>query len=165
MTPEKQEEREADEAERLQTGRRRRAREMALQMLYQRDLAKAPIEDVVAAFDLASFRSETSPGSSPKLDLESFEYARRLVVGAFAELERIDAVLAERAVNWRVERMPAVDRNILRLAVYELSRETDVPRVVVIDEAIELAKRFGSEQSGSFVNGLLDSLREVESLR
>ena len=62
------------------------------------------------------------------------------------------------ADNWRLERMPAVDRNILRLAVYEMLFEMDIPKLVVVDEAIELAKKFGSEQSGRFVNGLLDGL-------
>jgi N utilization substance protein B len=72
--------------------------------------------------------------------------------------ERIDEMIRGQADNWRLERMPAVDRNILRLAVYEMLFETDIPKLVVVDEAIELAKKFGSEQSGRFVNGLLDGL-------
>jgi N utilization substance protein B len=89
---------------------------------------------------------------------EAFEYARRLVEGTVAHLEEIDGLLRAQADNWRLERMPAVDRNVLRLAVYELMHELDVPKLVVLDEAVELAKRFGSEQSGRFVNGLLDGL-------
>ena len=89
---------------------------------------------------------------------DAFEYARRLVEGTVAHLEEIDGLLRDQADNWRLERMPAVDRNVLRLAVYELMHELDVPKLVVLDEAVELAKRFGSEQSGRFVNGLLDGL-------
>ena len=73
-------------------------------------------------------------------------------------LSEIDGLIRSQAENWRLERMPAVDRNVLRLAVYEMLHETDVPKLVVVDEAVEIAKRFGSEQSGRFVNGLLDGL-------
>ena len=70
----------------------------------------------------------------------------------------IDELIRSQAANWRLERMPVVDRTVLRIAVYELLNETDVPQVVIVDEAIELAKRYGSEQSGAFVNGVLDGL-------
>ena len=72
--------------------------------------------------------------------------------------KEIDELIVRQAENWRLERMPAVDRNVLRLAVYEMLWQADVPKLVVLDEAIELAKRFGSENSGRFVNGLLDGL-------
>jgi transcription antitermination factor NusB len=89
---------------------------------------------------------------------ESFQYARTLVNGVVENRQRIDELISEQADNWRLERMPVVDRNVLRLAVYELLYELDIPKLVVVDEAIELAKRFGSENSGRFVNGLLDGL-------
>ena len=89
---------------------------------------------------------------------EAFQYAQALVRGTLDSLEKIDELIRSQADNWRLERMPAVDRNILRLAVYEMLHETDTPKLVVVDEAIELAKKFGSEQSGRFVNGLLDGL-------
>lgn len=89
---------------------------------------------------------------------EAFAYAKSLVEGTLRHREEIDELISEQADNWRLERMPAVDRNILRLAVFEMLHEEDVPKLVVVDEAIELAKRFGSEQSGGFINGLLDGL-------
>lgn len=97
--------------------------------------------------------------AEPREDLRSaFDYASRLVAGVEKNLQEIDARIRAQADNWRLERMPSVDRNILRLAIYELEHETDVPKLVVVDEAVELAKRYGSEQSGRFINGLLDGL-------
>ena len=72
-------------------------------------------------------------------------------------------MIREQAENWRLERMPAVDRNILRLAVFEFQHQEDVPKLVVIDEAIELAKRFGSENSSGFINGVLDGLLKTQT--
>ena len=94
----------------------------------------------------------------------ALDYARTLVEGSLAHQESIDRLVANQADNWRLERMPVVDRNVLRLAVYEMRYQPDVPAVVVIDEAIELAKKFGSEQSGRFVNGILDALRTTLNL-
>ena len=88
----------------------------------------------------------------------AYEYGKSLVTGTLEHRDKIDGLIREQAEHWRLERMPIVDRNILRLAIYEFLYETDVPKLVVLDEAIELAKRFGSEQSGRFVNGLLDGL-------
>jgi N utilization substance protein B len=78
--------------------------------------------------------------------------------------EEVDALIRRQAEHWRLERMPAVDRNILRLAVYEFLYETDVPKLVILDEAIELAKEFGTEQSGRFVNGVLDGILKSQTL-
>ncbi|MCP4661621.1 MAG: transcription antitermination factor NusB [bacterium] len=89
---------------------------------------------------------------------DSFTYARRLVEGTIRYEEAIDALIRRFAENWRLERMPPIDRNILRLAIYEMLYEENVPKVVIVDEAIELAKKFGSEHSGRFVNGLLDGV-------
>lgn len=150
-------------------GKRRLAREMAVQMLYQLDLGGSSIPEVLRSFDVPDFLREldadaeerdrgAARGTHPQEAREAFEYARRLVEGTHAHLEAIDELLRAQADNWRLERMPPVDRNVLRLAVYELAHELDVPKLVVIDEAVELAKRFGSEQSGRFVNGLLDGL-------
>ena len=88
----------------------------------------------------------------------AFAYACRIVEGVRTHLSEIDERIRSQADNWRLERMPTVDRNILRLAIYELTHEADIPKLVVLDEAVELAKRFGSEQSGRFVNGLLDGI-------
>jgi N utilization substance protein B len=88
-----------------------------------------------------------------------------LVRGVISHLPEIDAQVAQQAEHWRLERMAAVDRNILRLALYELMFTPDTPPAVVIDEAVELAKRYGSEHSGPFVNGLLDGFlhRQAEA--
>lgn len=151
-------------------GKRRMAREMAVQMLYQRDLGDSEVPDVLRSFDVPGFLTEriqdeeelAAPPAPRDAQMQeardAFDYARRLVEGTLAHREEIDGLLRAQADNWRLERMPAVDRNVLRLAVYELMHELDVPKLVVLDEAVELAKRFGSEQSGRFVNGLLDGL-------
>jgi N utilization substance protein B len=146
------------------------AREMAVQMLYQTDLAGSPVADVVAGFDLGDFLGErfepAKRKSNPELESEAREalpHARSLVEGTMAHLAEVDGLIRGQAENWRLERMPAVDRNILRLAVYEMLYEIDVPKLVVVDEAVELAKLFGSEQSGRFVNGLLDGLMKHHS--
>lgn len=147
------------------TSRRRKAREMAVQMLYQRDLGGSSLEEI-----LASLESEGVGGEEDETDgLRDEEaagvvaHAASLVSGTVEHLDEIDALIASQAENWRLERMPAVDRNILRLAVYEFLHQPDVPKLVVIDEAIEIAKRYGSENSSSFVNGLLDGLVKQHS--
>ena len=89
---------------------------------------------------------------------ESFDHAKRLVRGTLESQAEIDELIRSHAENWRLERMPPIDRNILRLALYEMLHEVNVPKVVIVDEAIELAKKFGSENSGRFVNGLLDGV-------
>lgn len=152
-------------------GKRRRAREMALQMLYQRELGGSSLPEILAAFDVDDYVRETEVtaadgdnGDSPPADAEhpqieeSFDYARRLLTGVEEHAEMIDEQIRRHAENWRLERMPVIDRNILRLAIYEMLYESNVPKVVIVDEAIELAKKFGSENSGRFVNGLLDGV-------
>lgn len=154
-------------------GKRHTAREMAIQMLYQHDLGGSTLPQVFHHFDPGSYlaaeddepasdkqpagRAEDPEKARRRAD-EAFAHARVLVEGAAAHREEIDALIRGQADNWRLERMPAVDRNILRLAVYELLHQPDVPKLVVLDEAIELAKKYGSEQSGRFINGLLDGL-------
>jgi len=128
-------------------GRRRRAREHALQILFQIDLTGGNAEEV-----LESFWGELDAGDDVR------EFTARLVRGTLDDREQIDRRVAEAAKNWRLERMPAVDRNVLRIAVYELV-SADSPPPVVIDEAIEVARRFGGEESAGFVNGVLDEIR------
>ena len=153
-------------------GKRRRAREMAMQMLYQHELGGSSLAQIFSSFDLEGYLRETeaapeaaAAGTETPADPESkkraeksFRYARRLVQGTMDHCTAIDELIRRHAENWRLERMPTIDRNILRLAIYEMLHETSVPKVVIVDEAIELAKRFGSENSGRFVNGLLDGV-------
>ncbi|MGD1148320.1 MAG: transcription antitermination factor NusB [Thermoanaerobaculaceae bacterium] len=126
-------------------GVRRRGRELALQMLYQHELAGADVDTIVVSFDELLQAPEAVR-----------EFAISLARGVISRLAELDAHLVDQADNWRLERMAAVDRNILRLAIYELIFAGDTPPVVVIDEAVEIAKRFGSERSSQFVNGVLD---------
>jgi transcription antitermination protein NusB len=159
----------------MTAGKRRMAREMAVQMLYQSDLGGSALPHIFNSFDLSEYLAREAASEEKQRSLptpeeredftrrkkrvdEAFEYAQMLVRGAIENRERIDDLIRGQADNWRLERMPPVDRNILRLAVYEMLHERDTPKLVVLDEAIELAKKFGSEQSGRFVNGLLDGL-------
>lgn len=147
-------------------GKRRRAREMAMQMLYQHELGECPLAKIFSNFDLEGYLEETEVSLAPaksdaermKLAEKSFGYARRLVEGTVENRTAIDSLIRQHAENWRLERMPTIDRNILRLAIYEMLHEANVPEVVILDEAIELAKKFGSENSGRFINGLLDGV-------
>jgi N utilization substance protein B len=139
---------------------------MALQMLYQADLGGAALPQIFAAFEVGEYVDAGAPKKGKRgavagrqaLVEVAFEYARTLVEGTLARLGEIDELIRSQTENWRLERMPAVDRNILRLAVFEMLSEPDVPKLVVIDEAVELAKKFGSDQTSRFVNGLLDGL-------
>ena len=140
-------------------GKRRTAREMALQMLFQHELGRSDLGDVLESYEPADVVGEGEGAGLEGRDLQSARsYAEILVGGVVSHRDEIDALIRGQAVNWRLERMPVVDRTVLRIAVYELLREPDVPQVVIVDEAIELAKRYGSEQSGAFVNGVLDGL-------
>jgi N utilization substance protein B len=127
---------------------RSRAREVALQALFQEDLNPRDSRDQV--MPLLENRLKEP-------DLR--EFAVSLVLGVLRNREELDALIAAKADNWSVGRMAATDRNILRLGTYEI-RYTDTPPRVAIDEAVELAKRFGSASSSQFVNGILDKLIE-----
>ena len=132
--------------------RRSRAREVALQLLYQRDL-----NPHVARPDVERFARERlrDPAVVP--------FSLGLVDGVAAHAEEIDRRLGEAAENWRLPRMAAVDRNVLRLGAYELLCTPETPANVALDEAIELARRYGSADSPAFVNGVLDKLRRSAS--
>ncbi|HQR44727.1 MAG TPA: transcription antitermination factor NusB [Thermoanaerobaculia bacterium] len=134
------------------SGRRRKARELALQLLYQNDLAATPPEEM--------FR-QTEEYLLARPDVQ--EYAARLVTGTLERRDELDEKLSERSEHWRLGRMPAVDRNLLRLALYELLFEPETPAAVVINEAVEIAKKFSTPSSGSFVNGVLDGIRRAET--
>jgi len=130
-------------------GARTTGREAALQMLFALEAGGGSAERAISNY------WRLTPG-----DPEGREYADKLVRGVAENLADVDETIRKASVNWRVERMARVDRNVLRLGAWELSRSSDVPRAVILDEAVELAKRFGSEHSGSFVNGVLDRIAE-----
>jgi len=129
-------------------GKRRRARECALQMLFQIDLIGVEPAEVYAQF---------WDEHDTEDDVRAF--SQELVDGVCTAREQLDARITKIAERWRIERMAVVDRNVLRMALYEMNRQPQTPIAVVIDEAIEVARRFGSEESAKFVNGVLDALR------
>jgi len=133
-------------------GTRRKAREAALQVLYQIDTAGVPAAEVEQS--ISSFFELYAEAE----DEAARAFAEKLVRGCAAQLEAIDAKIREVSKHWRIERMARVDRNVMRLAVHELMALPDVPRRVTLNEAVELAKRFGDENSASFVNGVLDRI-------
>jgi N utilization substance protein B len=130
---------------------RRKSRQRALQILYLWDARRQPVEEATAAYydTLYSEESRTKPLPDAFVD--------RLVAGAVAHVEEMDRRITQHAEHWRIERMPSVDRNILRLAVFEMMH-SDTPPPVVIDEALELARRYSNEESAQFVNGVLDAV-------
>ncbi len=95
-----------------------------------------------------------------KVSDETRDYAESLVIGTVARRDEIDKMIVRQAENWRLERMPIVDRNILRLAVFEMLNTREIPAAVVIDEALEIAKKFSTPRSSQFVNGILDGIRK-----
>ena len=128
-------------------GARRKARELALQMLYQHDLSGNLPDAIVETFeDLQKSKANTR------------EFATRIFRGTLDHLGEIDEMITAQADNWRLSRMAVVDRNIIRMSVYEFMHENDTPKLVIIDEAIEIAKKFGTQKSSQFINGILDGV-------
>jgi len=128
--------------------KRRKAREYALQILFQLDIRKEKPSAVV----LRHFWAEYQPDDEVKA------FAEEIIKGTYKHLAEINKLIHECAKNWSLDRMAVVDRNVLRMAVYEILHRMDIPTSVTINEAIEIAKKFGTEESGSFVNGILDSV-------
>ena len=128
-------------------GMRTKARECAFQMLYQWDMTREPMDRVAGLF----WQVRTSTPETQAM-------AERLARGGQAEVARLDEAISAASTNWRFERIAAVDRNILRIAAYELMKEPQTPSSVIIDEAVEMAKRFGEADSPPFVNGVLDAV-------
>jgi transcription antitermination factor NusB len=129
--------------------KRTRARELALQFLYQLDLRGPEILREAKAF----FRAEED-------DKSAREFAQQLVEGVAAHREEIDQVIRGVAQNWEIARMAVIDRNVMRMAAFELFHCPDVPPKVAINEAIELGKRFSTQNSGAFINGILDKIKD-----
>ena len=131
-------------------GARRTGRERALQALYQLEMAPhtLPAEALTSAWSAAS--------EDGKPDPDAVKFARELVDGVQANRAEIDELIERHSHNWRLDRMSRIDRNVLRLGVFELKYRPDIPRKVSINEAVELGKNFGTEESSAFVNGLLD---------
>ena len=130
-------------------GSRTKSRELAVQMLYQWEVGKHPAPYVLQTF-LAGRRLEP--------DVAAF--AQALFEGTVEEVAALDPLIGEHSKHWRVERMAAIDRNILRMALYEIIHYPETPPAVAINEALEIARRFSGEESVEFVNGVLDAIRK-----
>ena len=144
---------------------RHRSRQRALQVLYQWDMTKRPVDEVIRAFydtldadKLAEEPMEEADDEEPPSPGRD-EFMEQLARGASEMASDIDHRITAKSANWKLERMPIVDRNILRLGIYEMSRQ-DTPAAVVIDEALELARQFSGEESVAFINGILDAVHK-----
>ncbi len=127
---------------------RRRSREFALQVLYQLEINRQGAQETLTQFQKTYL---------PKGERD--EFLERLVYGVLEHRKEIDRLIKQYSKNWKLDRMPMVDRNILRLAIFELMHCEDIPPKVTLNEAIELGKKYGSEDSGRFVNGILDRIQ------
>jgi N utilization substance protein B len=130
-------------------GKRRKARESTLQILFQLEFNGSDAESVIRQF-----------WEGKKTAKEVRDYCQWLIKGIISHQEKVDNIIQSASEHWRVSRMPIVDRNILRMAAFELLYEEDVAPAIVINEAIEIAKKFSSEQASTFINGVLDALRK-----
>ena len=131
--------------------KRRKAREHALQLLFQLDIKKEKPSAVV----LKRFWADQHPDDEVKA------FAEEIVKGTYKHLTEINKMICQCAKNWSLDRMAIVDRNVLRMAVYEVLYRMDIPTSVTINEAIEIAKKYGTDESGAFVNGILDRVARV----
>lgn len=129
-------------------GSRRKARELAVQVLYGLDLNPGSVNGAISGHSSWASLAESDR-----------DFARDLVEGTASRLPELDSLIKEASHKWDLERMAVVDRNVLRMAVYEMKRHGLTPAKVIINEAIELAKNFGGDESGVFINGLLDQIR------
>jgi transcription antitermination factor NusB len=127
--------------------KRTKARESALQILFQVDITNDPINVVLKRY-----------WQDRKRNPEVIEFANQIVMGTSEHLVEIDKIISKHSENWDIERMPVIDRNILRFATYEILYMIDIPPKVTIDEAIDLANKFGTVNSGKFINGVLDKI-------
>ena len=133
-------------------GTRRKSRELALQALYQGEQAG---QNGLLVFEEFCAHFQVNKKAIP--------YAKKLLDGVQEKADAINQLISKYAENWRLERMSVIDRNILRLAVYEVHYQDDVPTSVAINEAVEIAKRYSTDDSGPFINGILDSMAKEEA--
>lgn len=133
---------------------RSKARKRALDMLFQADVRDAAPADVLAA--------EAARAAGEPAREASWLYAREIVDGVIAHRTEIDELIRAHARDWKLERMPAVDRSVLRIGVWELLHNPDVPAAVAIDEAVDLAKQYSTEESGAFVHGVLARIARAD---
>lgn len=131
---------------------RRKARELTVQILYQLDITKYTIDEVLKNFD-------------DELNKKDSKFTIELVKGVVSNKEEIDELIKKNSEFWKIERISVIDRNILRIGIYELLYRKDIPYKVSINEAIELAKKYAGSESGSFVNGVLDAVFRYQKVK
>jgi transcription antitermination protein NusB len=135
-------------------GARRRARECALQMLFSFDVTHSSVDELI----------ETYWGEMAEAAEDVRSFANELVIGTISHLNKIDELIRLRTEHWRITRMAIVDRNLLRLAIFEFLYQPTTPMTVAINEALEIARRFSTHEATQFINGILDAIkRDVES--
>ncbi len=139
---------------------RRKSRQRALQILFICDSRKLPAEQCIQQFydSLYTAEIEAESGEEPEEPMARDLFMETLVTGTMASLDEIDSLISQRAANWRLERMPMIDRNLLRMAVHEM-KNVGTPPAVVIDEALEIARRYSEQEAVPFINGVLDAVR------
>jgi len=130
-------------------GKRRKARESTLQILFQLEFNDSQLDKTISQFL-----------ENKKADKEEEELCTRLICGIVANQAEIDKIIQSASQNWRISRMAIVDKNILRMAAYEMLYDKDLPPAIIINEAIEIAKKYSSDQSATFINGILDALNK-----
>ncbi len=130
-------------------GARRKARECALQMLFSFDLARPSVDELL----------QTYWGEMAEATQEVREFANELTIGTITHLSEIDERIRQRTEHWRISRMAVVDRNLLRMAVYEFLYQPHTPKTVAINEALEIARRFSTSEATQFINGILDAIK------
>ena len=132
--------------------KRSKARESALQILYQIDVTGDPVDAVLNQYWHTRNRNP-----------EVVDFANEIVKGTTEHLSEIDAIISQHSESWEISKMPIIDRNILRFAIYEILYMDDIPPRVTIDEAIDLANNFGTPNSGKFINGILDKIMTLNT--
>jgi N utilization substance protein B len=130
-------------------GKRRKARESTLQILFQLEFNDSQLDKTISQFL-----------ENKKADKEEKELCTRLICGIVANQAEIDKIIQSASQHWRISRMAIVDKNILRMAAYEMLYDKDLAPAIIINEAIEIAKKYSSEQSATFINGILDALNK-----
>lgn len=140
---------------------RRKSRQRALQVLFFADVRKQEIGQSIEAFYPSLYNAESDEMTGDELPPPARDaFMEALAQGTYTQREILDELIAKKAEHWRLDRMPLVDRNILRMAIFEM-KDLGTPPAVVIDEALELARRYSEEEAIPFVNGVLDSIRKL----
>jgi transcription antitermination factor NusB len=132
--------------------KRSKARESALQILYQIDVTGDPVDAVLNQYWYTRNRNP-----------EVVDFANEIVKGTIEHLSEIDAIISQHSESWEISKMPIIDRNILRFAIYEILYMDDIPPKVTIDEAIDLANNYGTPNSGKYINGILDKIMTLNT--